>query len=57
MMCGNVLSQSKKLSRLHGEVSAWNECFAVCANNAATHVQEVSLVVIAVARCCISRMP
>jgi hypothetical protein len=28
MMCGNVLSQSKKLSSLHGEVSAWNECFA-----------------------------
>jgi hypothetical protein len=30
MMCGNVLSKAKKLSSLHGEVSAWNECFAVC---------------------------
>jgi hypothetical protein len=29
MMCGNVLSKSKKLSSLHGEVSAWNECFDV----------------------------
>jgi hypothetical protein len=28
-MCGNVLSESKKLSSLHGEVSAWNECFAL----------------------------